>query len=143
VHYALAMVRLLLPLALASLLGCGGAARSVDAEAAAPAGSVGTASAATSTPGGPDWRSYPPAPGDSWPTRPLDDERWVRAAGDLGCIGRAHHGDPVAHREAMNRVLAHHETTAAEVMTYGIAVNSDARAGALGGRVSQAVETCR
>ena len=80
---------------------------------------------------------------EEWPTKPLDDDRWVAVSADLGCIGRAHHGDPAAHREAMTRALAHHATTAAEVMDYGIAVNGGPKAGDLGGRVARRVQGCR
>ena len=136
------MPRLLLTSFVALLIACGG----TETTAADPlSDGDGTADASSPAPTGDsaDWRAYPAAPGEEWPTRPLDDERWVRAAGDLGCIGRAHHGDPSAHREAMQRVLAHHATTAEAVMAYGIAVNSDERAGTLGARVADSVETCK
>lgn len=138
----------LLPLfLLALLLGCGrspipeGEPPTDSGSGAAEVGSPTQDGTTSSDPA--DWRAYPAPESDEWPTRPLDDDRWVAVSGDLGCVGRAHHGDPAAHRAGMNAVLAHHATKAADVMEYGIAVNGDSRAGTLGAKVSDAVQTCR
>ena len=92
-----------------------------------------------------DWRAYPdPGSDGEWESEPLDDARWMRISAELACIGRAHHGDPEAHRAAMRQVLAHHKTSAKDVMDYGITINEDGdRARELGAKVSDAAQTCR
>ena len=109
---------------------------------------MAVAAAATPEPGPADlladWRGYAEPEAATWPTEPLADERWAQVTAELGCVGRAHHGNPGAHRAAMNKVLAHGRTTADAVMEYGIGVNADpTRAHALGGRVAEAVQRCR
>jgi hypothetical protein len=89
------------------------------------------------------WSAYPPAPGAEWPTTPLDDARWAQTTAELACSDRAHQGDPDAQEDGAQRILAHHGTTAAAVMDYGVAVNADAeRAPRLGELVAAAVENC-
>lgn len=92
-----------------------------------------------------DWGTYAePTAGVDWPTGPLDEERWAQVTAELACAGRAHHGDPEAHTTASRRILAHHLTTAAAVMDYGIEVNADAgRAHRLGDAIARATEACR
>ncbi len=90
-----------------------------------------------------EWRTYAD-PGDDWESEPLDDARWMHASAELACVGRAHHGAPDRHRVALRQVLAHHRTTAAAVMDYGVLVNEDGtRALELGAQVAQAAQTCR
>lgn len=119
--------------------GCGSDATSSAPSAGDPSPSASTDASASAG----DWRGYARVAVEEWPTKPLDDDRWVAVSADLGCIGRAHHGDPAAHRDAMTRALAHHATTAADVMDYGIAVNGGPKAGDLGGRVARRVQGCR
>ena len=89
------------------------------------------------------WSEYPAPDADEWAVAPLDDLRWAVAAAELACSDRAHQGDMEAQREGARRVLAHHQTTAAAVMDYGIAVNADPdRATELGERVAVAAENC-
>ncbi|MCO4773125.1 MAG: hypothetical protein KDA24_24030 [Deltaproteobacteria bacterium] len=138
------MMRTLLLLPLALLLSCGSTGDSPP-ETSAPSPEPDTtadAASAAQSPGA-DWRAYPDPPGEEWPTTPLDDARWVSVSADLGCIGRAHHGDPSSHRASLHRVLAHWQTTASAVMDFGIAVNKGDRAGELGNRVAERVQSCR
>lgn len=139
VPYSEQVTRLLL-LALALLVaGCGSELPSSVSPARDSSSSASTDVSASAG----DWRDYAEVGVEEWDTKPLDDDRWVAISADLGCIGRAHHGDPVAHREAMIRALAHHATTAVEVMDYGIAVNGGPKAGILGGQVAERVQGCR
>ncbi len=92
-----------------------------------------------------DWSMYSePDDATEWPTADLREDRWARVTAELACAGRAHHGDPSAHEAASRRILAHHQTTAADVMAFGVEVNADAaRAHRLGERIARATETCR
>jgi len=112
------------------------------AESTPPATADAPAVLPAPNPSAEGWRAYP-VTGKEWPTEPLDDARWVAATGDLGCIGRAAHGDPDTHRAFMARVLAHHATTAEAVMAFGIEVNASPRAGALGEQVNAAIQSCK
>ncbi len=90
-----------------------------------------------------DWSRYPAASGETWPTAPLDDERWARVTAELACAGRSRRGDPDAHRRAAEAILQEHKTTAGAVMDHGIEVNADpTRALRLGERVAAAAEAC-
>lgn len=125
-------------LALSFLLACGGSG--------APEGSDGPTTSSTPAAGAvptSDWRSYAEPTSEEWPETPLDDERWVAAAADLGCVGRAHHGDEDGHRAAMRRVLAHHGTNQHAVMEYGIAINAGTDPKGLGKQVADRVAACR
>jgi len=124
-----------LVLALSLLTACGGSSSS-DATGEQPTASAPAVPTS-------DWRAYPEPTSDEWPEQPLDDERWVAAAADLGCIGRAHHGDEDGHRAAMRRVLAHHATNQHAVMEYGIGVNAGPDPKELGRQVADRVAACR
>ena len=93
-----------------------------------------------------DWTTYPAPPGEDLEpeqTKPLDDDRWARVSAELACAGRVERGDAGAHRLATRRVLHFHQTTAAAVMEYGIALNLDPeRALRLGELVATAAERC-
>ena len=90
-----------------------------------------------------DWANYPAPEASEWPVEPLDDARWALATAELACIDRARQGDPEAQTEGSRRVLAHHRTSGADVMAYGVRVNKDpARATRLGELVAGAAENC-
>lgn len=90
-----------------------------------------------------DWASYAAPEGEEWPVTGLDDLRWAIVTAELACVDRARQGDPEAQGDGSRRVLAHHRTSAAAVMDYGIAVNGDAtRATRLGELVAVAAENC-
>lgn len=91
-----------------------------------------------------DWAGYAAPAGEEWPVEPLDAARWAQVTAELACAARAKHGDPDAQRDASRRVLAHHRTTAQDVMGMGVEINADAeQAFRLGDRVASAIERCR
>jgi hypothetical protein len=89
------------------------------------------------------WQDYATPEAKEWATADLDDLRWAVVSAELACVDRAHQGDPDAQTAGSRRVLAHHRTTAAAVMDYGIDINGDAtRATTLGELVAAAAERC-
>lgn len=138
---------LMLAAVLIALAACGG--DSPEAEAATVTADEGDGSAMAEPDGRPDavqvgdWSAYGEPP-EAWASDPLTPARWAQVSAELACAGRANHGDPEAHTASSRRILAHHKTTAEDVMSFGIEVNTDAaRAHSLGELVAAATETCR
>jgi len=90
------------------------------------------------------WADYPAPKKTEWATEPLSLKRWAAASAELACAGRAFLGDPERQRQASQRILHHHSTTAKDVMTYGISLNAAAEHSLkMGELVAKAAERCR
>ena len=157
--YALPVIQrpasmLTLMASLSLVLACQGRPPEPSQETAADTTPVATTSASASASAGEvnvlvvvtvgPWADYPAPKEAEWPTEPLSLKRWATASAELACAGRAFLGDPEKQRQASQRILHHHSTTANDVMTYGISLNAaEEHSLTMGELVAEAAERCR